>query len=1247
MPLYAGGTTPVGPVATKNPQPLPPPGAAPTIEVYHAPGTIPANDTPGPYGILPFDNGYATPAVAGYSPQQIRAAYGVDGIKFGDVVGDGLGMTVAIVDAYDNPYLVNSTAPNFATSDLAQYDAYFGLPDPPSFTKVGQAGGAPPTATDPTGGWEAEEALDVEMVHAIAPMAKIILVEANSPADLYTADTYAATQAPVVSNSWGGPEFSGELASDSTFTASGVTFLFATGDSGAPGGYPAYSPNVVAVGGTSLYTNATNNVTYETGWSTTGLLGSLGGGGGGGTSQYETPEPSYQQAVQNTGARTIPDVSSNADPATGVAIFDTYNGGWFEVGGTSEACPTWAGYITIADQGRALLGAPPLTGYNQTLPALYNLPYTDFNDVTVGNNQTTSFFDQAVFGGPDNPGFRAKAGYDEVTGLGTPKANLLVPDLAAFGLSSLPSGQIAVTTQPPSSVISGNIFGLTVTIEDQFGNVDSNFNGPATLSLTANPGGATFSPVTVTAVNGVAVFQDLSLVPTHAGYQFQVAVSGLTTVSTDDVSVIANSTPQAGTFYPTTNDPVQGDASLRNAILSADNNSLASNTIYLESGVYTLTNAAAGQLLIDNATTSGVASKTLTIIGAGAGQTIIEPSLASGFSSRVFEIVSKSGSAVRVVFQDLTIAGGYAVNGGVLGGNAALGGGVLIDGGMVSMTNVDLVGNVAGGAAGALGAAGGKGGGGGQGGAGGVARGGGFYLASGTLNLKNTDVSQNMAWGGRGGSGGLGGLGSARGGSGGRGGTASGGGGYVVGGVVAGTNNDFRSDAVVGGRGGSGGMGGTGTNKFGGAGGRGADGGKATGAGLFVGGGTLSIKSSFFFGGAAQGGDGGWGNFGGLTKAITLLEKTIFVNGSGGSAGNGGNALGAGLYLQAGQLSLTGGGATGEFGNGGSGGLSGNTFVNGATKITGPGANGSPIGGGIFVGGGELTIAGFSVTGNQAGIGGGIYNATGGSIAATGINVAGNVATGLGGGLYNQGVLALGGVVAANSAASGGGIYNVGKLSFTGASVINNTALKGDGGGIYNLGGVVKASNLDVSSNKAVTRGGGIYSYQGALSISGISHIEYNTVSATSVGSTISAAYGGGIGLNGGSAGIKATIVGATIANNSAEYGGGIFVSNGKVTIDNGSISNNSATDGGGINNLGTVTLSSVIVSNNSASAVGGGIQNARSLTISGGQVSGNTAGTNGGGINNSSAATIAGRRSRPIRPASRAVASTTREPSR
>jgi hypothetical protein len=202
-----------------------------------------------------------SPAGFGYTPAQIRHAYGFDQIGFLTSSTDpnyynenaGAGQTIAIVDAYDDPAFVSSTAASYSSSDLAQFDQALGLPDPPSFTKVGQAGS--PTnlpGTDPNAAlypyqpdWESEIALDVEWAHAIAPQANLLLVEANSAnsSDLYPAVDYAKAHASVVSLSWGGGEYAGETADDlNHFLQSGVTFVVASGDQGAPAGYPAASP---------------------------------------------------------------------------------------------------------------------------------------------------------------------------------------------------------------------------------------------------------------------------------------------------------------------------------------------------------------------------------------------------------------------------------------------------------------------------------------------------------------------------------------------------------------------------------------------------------------------------------------------------------------------------------------------------------------------------------------------------------------------------------------------------------------------------------------------------------------------------------------------------------------------------------------------------------------------------------------------------------------------------------------------
>ena len=248
--------------------------------------------------------------------------------------------------------------------------------------------------------------------------------------------------------SWGGTEAGyaaagvSETGSDSIYTTpaarfsaspkQGVTFVASTGDSGAPGGYPAYSPNVVAAGGTSLYLTTSLSYSRETAWSyTSGTWGSWGGGGGVSTAE---PKPSYQQTsahgsvLTNASNRAIPDVSMVSDPNTRVYTYDSYNGGYFSIGGTSLAAPCWAGLIADADEIRDNEGYGTLDGFSQTLPALYSLPSSDFNDITSGNISPTG-----------DPAYSAGPGYDLATGLGTPIANTLVPDLANYQVVPEPS----------------------------------------------------------------------------------------------------------------------------------------------------------------------------------------------------------------------------------------------------------------------------------------------------------------------------------------------------------------------------------------------------------------------------------------------------------------------------------------------------------------------------------------------------------------------------------------------------------------------------------------------------------------------------------------------------------------------------------------------------------------------------------------------------------------------------------------
>jgi subtilase family serine protease len=358
-------------------------------------------------------------ASAPYTPAQMRHAYGFDRVAFsGGVNNAGAGQTIAIVDAFDDPNVL---------SDLKKFDATFGLPDPPKFTKVGM--GAVTADAD----WANEIALDVEWAHAIAPKANILLVEAPSANDsaLLAAVDYARNAAgvSVVSMSWGGAEFWGESGYDYHFTTpaghTGVTFVAAAGDGGAGAEWPAASPRVLAVGGTTLTLGSGGAYVGETGWA----------GGGGGDSRYEA-EPSYQRGVQSSGVRSIPDVAYDADPNTGVFVYITApgaaSGAWFSYGGTSAGAPQWAALIAIADQGRAVGGQGPLDGAQSQI---YALSSWYFHDVTAGDN-----------------GFAAHAGYDLVTGRGTPFADRIISALLGAASSSTTT---AATTRTGTTGTSG------------------------------------------------------------------------------------------------------------------------------------------------------------------------------------------------------------------------------------------------------------------------------------------------------------------------------------------------------------------------------------------------------------------------------------------------------------------------------------------------------------------------------------------------------------------------------------------------------------------------------------------------------------------------------------------------------------------------------------------------------------------------------------------------------------------------
>ena len=285
--------------------------------------------------------------LSGYTPAQITGAYGLNAITFtsssGSAIhGDGSGETIALIEEYHDPNI---------QSDLKTFDRTYNLPDA-SLTVVNQAG------NQTNNSWALEESMDVEYAHAIAPGARILVVEA-APGRSQTQELQnqlAAVNAArhtkgvvTVSMSWGFPEKSDELADDTYFTTPsghpGITFIASSGDLGFAE-YPAASPNVLSVGGTSLSLTGAGSYQSETAWFF----------GGGGYSPYE-PEPSYQRSVQTTGQRAMPDVAFDADPNTGVEVYETpphaSQGSWQVSAGTSLGAPAWAGIIAIVDQGRA------------------------------------------------------------------------------------------------------------------------------------------------------------------------------------------------------------------------------------------------------------------------------------------------------------------------------------------------------------------------------------------------------------------------------------------------------------------------------------------------------------------------------------------------------------------------------------------------------------------------------------------------------------------------------------------------------------------------------------------------------------------------------------------------------------------------------------------------------------------------------------------------------------------------------
>ncbi|MFF7351850.1 putative Ig domain-containing protein [Streptomyces filipinensis] len=370
----------------------------------------------------------AAAAPSGLSPANLHSAYNLP-------TTGGSGLTVAIVDAYNDPN---------AESDLATYRSTYGLSACTKangcFKQVSQTGSTTSLPTNDTG-WAGEEALDLDMVSAVCPNCSIVLVEANSAndSDLGTAENEAvALGAKVVSNSWGGSESSAQTGEDTQyFKHPGVAITVSSGDSAYGAEYPATSQYVTAVGGTALTTASNSRGWSESVWHTSSTEGT-----GSGCSAYDA-KPSWQ-TDSGCSKRMEADVSAVADPATGVAVYDTYGGsGWAVYGGTSASAPIVAGVYALA-------GTPGSGDY----PAKYPYQHTgNLYDVTSGSNGScsTSYFCTAT------------AGYDGPTGWGTPNGT------AAFTAGSSSGNTVTVTNPGSQSTTTGSSVSLQIHASDSAG----------------------------------------------------------------------------------------------------------------------------------------------------------------------------------------------------------------------------------------------------------------------------------------------------------------------------------------------------------------------------------------------------------------------------------------------------------------------------------------------------------------------------------------------------------------------------------------------------------------------------------------------------------------------------------------------------------------------------------------------------------------------------------------------------------
>ena len=529
----------------------PPPPEAPACGVP-APGQVTChaiellypghNWHPGPaVGPGPGSGGSAVPLPpgSGYYPGDLQSAYGL--ASAASSFGPSLSApTIAVVDAYDDPN---------AASDLAAYraslsgvtDPSTGLSDaaiPPlcttsttgcvSLKKVNQSGGTSYPKGDT--GWAEEISVDLDMISAICPSCNIVLVEAssNSFSNLAAAVAYAKSLHPAaIANSYGGGEFSSETSDNGTYSgATGTAMTAATGDSGYGVEFPAASPGLTAVGGTSLtYTGTGTGLVWnaQSAWS----------GAGSGCSSYESM-PAWQndQGVYSLSAdcagRQVGDVSAVADPSTGVAVYDTYSEpGWMVFGGTSVSAQIIGATYGLA-AGAGTLQANPSALYPDLTTASTG-PTPGLVPVTSGANASCGDY-------LCNAADSLSGGYNGPTGLGTPHG------VSAFSTAPATSGSLSLS--PTSeSLVAGTTAGPF--------NIDLSAPAPSgglsvSLATSSSSGGFSTSssgpfssPTTVTVAAGSTTSTALYYSDTKAGSPTVTASASGWASATLSVSVTA------------------------------------------------------------------------------------------------------------------------------------------------------------------------------------------------------------------------------------------------------------------------------------------------------------------------------------------------------------------------------------------------------------------------------------------------------------------------------------------------------------------------------------------------------------------------------------------------------------------------------------------------------------------------------------------------------------------------------------